>query len=163
MAVAPNRVPEDHPFFAPTFLGRAFESDPRPGPIPTSRENSFLSGMSALRSIELAEKPLDVERPGYHRELAFFRVGPRFAGTVPGELDAVLVRVAEVEGLGDAVIGGAVYGVLRVEEVFERLRQLPALGVEDGEVKKTRGFPGGGRDGASGPGVEADVVVVTAG
>src|SRR5215208_5601050 len=110
MAVALNKVPVDHAFLAPNFA-RAFEVGLSLATTPNSCAGNFLLGSTGLRSVELGEKPLDVERLSDHRKLALPRMGPLLARTVPGELDAVLVRVAEVEGLGDAVVGGAVYGI----------------------------------------------------
>src|SRR5215207_8418048 len=162
-AVAPDNDPrENHAFFVPIFA-RAFGADLAPVTVPSSREDSFLCGVTVLCSVELREKPLDVEGLSDHCELALLRIGPLLAGAVPGEFDAVLVRVAKVEGLGDAVVGGTVYGIPGIEDPLEGPGELSTLGVEDGEVEESRGSPGRGWDILASPGVEADVMVVAAG
>ena len=87
-------------------------------------------------------------------------MGPFLARTVAVQLDTVVVGVAQVQGLRDAVVGGAVQGIPSVDQDSERLRQLTPVGVEDGEVEEARRAAWGGRDVAPGSGVKTEVVVV---
>jgi len=84
-------------------------------------------------------------------------------GFVPVELYAVVVGVVEVEGFADAVVGGAVEFDLGIDESAEGIAELRARGVEDGGVIEA-GSAGRRRVSVEAfPGVEADVVVVSAG
>ncbi len=98
-----------------------------------------------------------------HRELARGGARPLGRGAVPVELDAVAIRVAEVERLADAVVGGAFERDARADETAECVGQLGASGVDDREVVETGGSGTGRRATLALPGVEADVVMVAAG
>ena len=100
---------------------------------------------------------------GVHGEAAVGCTGPVGFGAVPVKFYAVEVGVVEVEGFGDAVIGGAVEGDVGGEEAAECVGQGGAGWVEYGQVVEAGGA-GRWRLAAEGfPGVETDVVVVAAG
>src|ERR687889_2853660 len=61
------------------------------------------------------------------------------------------------------MVGGAVYWVLSFEEPAEGLREISALGVEDGEVEEACCVPRSRGRVLAHPGVQADVVVVPTG
>src|SRR5438105_5901728 len=64
---------------------------------------------SVAPSIELGEQRLQVERRIEHRDaVAVFGARPLLARPVTVELDPVLVRVAEIDRLADAVVARAV-------------------------------------------------------
>ena len=89
----------------------------------------------------LAEQALEVEPPREHRQPALGRAGPRRLGPVPVELDPVLVRVAQVERLADAVVAGAVERDAGGDQPAQGVGQRRAGRIEDGEVVE----PGGAR------------------
>ena len=82
---------------------------------------------------------------------------------VPIKLDAVLVRVAQVKRLGDAVIGGAVERDLGDDQTVQRVGERLAGRVEDSRVEEAGSARGGRRAAFVLPGVEAEMVVVAAG
>ena len=84
------------------------------------------------------------------------------AGAVPVEFDAVAVRVAEIEGFADAMVGGAIEGDVRGDEAAKCVGEGGASGIEDGEVVEAGGARWGWGAAEAFPGVEADVVVVAA-
>ena len=76
---------------------------------------------------------------------------------------SVLVGVAQIQGFAHAVVAGAVEFDAGRYHTLQRIGQLRARGIEDGEVIEA-GAAGRRRLAARAlPGVEADVVVVAAG
>src|SRR6185295_12209220 len=55
-----------------------------------------------------SEQALQVQTPSEHRQLTLGRARPLPVGTIPIQLDAVAIRVAQVERFADAVVGSAV-------------------------------------------------------
>jgi hypothetical protein len=106
---------------------------------------------------------LEVEGVGVHVEGAVGGAGPGGLGKVVVEFYAVVVGVLEVEGLADAVVGGAGEGDVVGDESAEGVSELGAGGVEDGEVVEACGVRGRGRRAEGFPGIEADVMVIAAG
>ncbi len=89
------------------------------------------------QALEVQRLPREVEPGAYPRSLA--------AVAVPGELDAVVIRVVKVDGLVRAVVGGAVYGPAALEQAFEGGGQVTARRIVDGEVVEAGRAAGGGR------------------
>jgi hypothetical protein len=109
------------------------------------------------------EEGIEVEESGGHGEVAGGGARPLVGGAIPIEFHAILIRVAEVEGLAYAVVGGAIEGDVGGDETAEGVGEGGPGGVEDGDVIEAGCM--GGRRGAAGavPGVQADVMVVSAG
>ena len=63
---------------------------------------------------------------------------------VPIKLDAVVVRVAQIERLGDAVVAGAFERDLGDDQPAQRVGQQPPGRVEDRGMVKAGGAGGGG-------------------
>jgi hypothetical protein len=57
-----------------------------------------------LLVIQLREQAIHIERAGDHRESPVDGTRPLLPGAVPVQLDAVVVGVAQVQGLGDAMV-----------------------------------------------------------
>ena len=89
-----------------------------------------------LGIVELAEQPVEIERVGAHalRDLAL----PELARPVVVDLDAVLVGIAEVDGLADEVVGGAREPHALAYGVREPARQAGPVGQQQGEVEEPR-------------------------
>ena len=98
-----------------------------------------------------------------HGEVAFGVSGPFGFGAIPVEFYAVVVRVVEVEGFAYAVVGGSVEWDVGGDEAAQSVGQGCSRGIEDGEVVEAGGSGCGRLAAERLPGVEADVVVVTAG
>ena len=64
----------------------------------------------------VGEQRVEIERRAEHRDGAVVPTRPLLLGPVAVELDAVLVRIAEVDRLADAVVAGAVDRVARREQ-----------------------------------------------
>src|ERR1051325_8412765 len=100
-----------------------------------------------------------------HPELdaALGGMGPLLAGPVPGELQAVGVRIGEVEGDADPVVRGALHRDPRGEQPAHRDREIPPGGIANGDVVEP-GMARRRRLGAAAlPGIEAEMVVIVAG
>src|SRR5215208_5572546 len=124
-------------------------------------------GGQALRSgglfvVELSEEALNVEGPCHHCESAFGSARPLLLRTVPVQLDAVAVGIPQVQRLEDAVVRGSVDGVVGFQEPLESKGEVMSLGVEDGEVEEPCRMRRSRVGVAAHPGVQADVVVVSA-
>ncbi len=65
------------------------------------------------------EEGAEIQGVGVHGEVAGGVAGPLGFGAVVVEFHSVAVRVLEVEGFGDAVVGGAVEGDVVGEEAAE--------------------------------------------
>ena len=79
-----------------------------------------------------------------HLQRAVRLLRPLVLRPVPIELDAVVVRVAQVERLGDAVVAGAFERDLGDDQPLERIGEQPPGRVEDGGMVETGGAGGGG-------------------
>ena len=98
-----------------------------------------------------------------HGERAVGIPRPFLLRPVPVELDAVLVRIAEIERFADAVVARAVELDAGLDQPAERIGERGARRVEDGDVVEP-GRAGGRRRAAFAlPGVQADVVMIAAG
>jgi hypothetical protein len=87
---------------------------------------------SALRLVQLRQQIAQIERIGEHPQAAVLALRPHLLGPVPIKLDAVVVGVAQVERLADAVVGGAFERDFCGDQPAERVGQKPAGRVEDG-------------------------------
>ena len=56
----------------------------------------------------LSQQPVEIEPPSEHRHAPLWRSGPLLLRAVPIQLQAVVVRVTQVDGFADAVITGSV-------------------------------------------------------
>ena len=109
------------------------------------------------------EECLDVEGSTEHCEVTGGVFRPLAFEAIPVELYAVVVGVVEVEGFADAVVGGAVKSNVGRQESAKCIRERGARGIENGEVIETGGA-GRGRGAAEAfPGIEANVMMVSAG
>src|SRR5207253_8860756 len=104
-----------------------------------------------------------VEPACVHNHLAVIGAGPFLAWPVAIELDTDAVRVVEVEGLADTVVGSAAEWPARVDQAPIGVGERTPAGVEDGVVIETGRARRRRRAAPALPGVEPDVVVVTAG
>src|SRR5262249_9145613 len=80
---------------------------------------------------------------------------------IPGELDAFVVRVVEVDGLVRGVVFGPVYGPAAIQQTLECDSEIPARGVVDGEVVEAGRARGGWVPARTLPPVQTGVGVVT--
>ena len=106
---------------------------------------------------------MEVQGAGVHGEFAVGGAGPGVARTVPVEFDAVLIRVAEIESFADAVVGGSIERNLVLDERFEGSAEIGARGKHNREMIETGGSGCGRLAVAAFPGVEPDVVMISAG
>src|SRR5919197_5985604 len=129
------------------------------GDLPVCRQDPHVP--RPVRLPELGEQAREVERLAAERQRA---IPPRpLAGVpVPGQLDAIEVRIVEVDRLVGPVIGRPIDGPAAIEQAFERRGQVLTGRVIDGEVVQAGGAGGGGRPVLALPRVEGDVVVVAA-
>ncbi len=100
---------------------------------------------------------------GEHLEVALCVAGPFSLWTVPVEFDAVVVGVAEIEGLADAVVGGALELDSGSDEPAQGVGEFGARRIENSHMIKAGRAVGGWPAVFALPGVEADVMMVAAG
>ena len=113
--------------------------------------------------LPLLQQRLDIQPLREHRELAVRPERPLLLRPVPIELDAVVVGIAQIERLADAVVAGAVERDAGRHQAAERVGERGARRIEDRDVIEA-GRAGRRRRAALAlPGVEADVVVIAAG
>jgi hypothetical protein len=96
------------------------------------------SGVEA-RSAELAEKLLEVKR------LVFLRrwVWPGLGRPILGQLEPVLIRIAQVDGVGcPGTIRCRIDTNASVEKAFQCRREIAPIRVADSEVVKAQSSPG---------------------
>src|SRR5215217_5748093 len=113
------------------------------------------------RVVELGHQTGPVERLALEDDLS--TPAPQGWIAVPGQLDPIAIRIVQVDCLVGAVVGRAIDPPAIVEQALERSRQVPPLGVVDGEVIEP-GRPRRWRDSALAlPGIEPDVVMISTG
>ena len=78
-----------------------------------------------------------------HRQRSVGRARPFFLRPVAVQFDAVLVGIAQIKRLADAVVAGAVELDAGLHHAMQRIRQRGARGIEDRGVEQ----PGGARRG----------------
>jgi hypothetical protein len=114
-------------------------------------------------AIELGEEGAEIEGTRDHREFAVLLAWPFVGRSVAVDLDAVAVGIVQVDGLADAVVGGAVDCDAMIDETLQRAGQLLARRIEDGEVVETGRSSLRRRTAAALPGVQSEVVMIAAG
>jgi len=133
-------------------------------PISCSRTRARSSPYGvAAASAELGQERAQVELAERHPDaLAVGRLGPLLARAVAVELDAVAVRVVEVDRLAHAVIARALDRDAGVGQAPQRDGERPPVGVADRDVVQAGRPARRGRPALRFPRVEPDVVVVAA-
>lgn len=118
---------------------------------------------SSLWPVEFSKEVMQVEWIGEHlqRPVGLFR--PFLFRSVPVELNAIVVWIAQVEGLADPVIARTLEGDLGDDQPSQSIGQQPPGRVKNGGMVKTGRTRG--RRGATEalPGIKSEVVVITAG
>src|SRR5262245_49820774 len=117
-------------------------------------------GDGSRQLLGFGEERLDVQRTREYPEASILVPGPLLHWAVPVELEAVTVRVAQIERFADSVIRGSLERDARLDEAPERVRERLAIGVADRGVEEPRVTRRRRRSAAGLPGVEPDVVVV---
>src|SRR5665213_276343 len=116
-----------------------------------------------LVAIEFGQQIVQVEWIGEHLQPAVGAFRPLILRSVPIKLHAVVVRVAQIKCLGNAVVAGALERYLGHDQPPQRIGQKPPVRVKNGSMVKTGGPRGGRRATFALPGIESDMVMVAAG
>lgn len=95
-----------------------------------------------------------------HGEATIGEARPFLGCSIAVELEAVAIGIGEVEGLADAVVGGAFKGDSGLGESLQGIPQGWPIGVKKGGVEQPGVTCWRRRPAAALPGIEADVVVV---
>jgi tRNA G18 (ribose-2'-O)-methylase SpoU len=96
-----------------------------------------------------------------HRDVAVGVARPFCFRSIPGQLDAVAIRIGQVDRLADAVIGDTLQGDARINNASHRSCEVRARRVADCKVIEAGMVRWSGRSTPALPCVEADVVVIT--
>src|SRR5215218_9255798 len=107
--------------------------------------------------VEFREERTEIERRGVHV------VGPLVARTVAIELDAVAVRVVQVDRLADAVVARAGQRHAGVDDSSHRVGERLSVGVADRRMEETGRVARRRRRAFRLPRAQTDVVVIPAG
>ena len=102
---------------------------------------------------------MQVQRFGLHIDVSVGIARPLRLGPVPIEFDAVLIRIAQVQGFAHAVIAGAIERNPGGDQPLQRVGEIGACGVDDRKVIKSGGTRGGRLAALALPGVKSNVVV----
>jgi hypothetical protein len=90
-------------------------------------------------------------------------VGPGLGRPIPGQLESVLIWIAQVDGVGrPGTIRCRIDLNAGVEKAFQGRCELAPIGVADREVVKPSRLGGGWFPAATAPSVEAEMMVVVA-
>src|ERR1700690_1118897 len=115
------------------------------------------------RFIEFGQQIMQVERVREHLQAAVRPLRPLVLRPVPIKLDAIVVWVAQVKRLGDAVVAGAFERDLGDDQPAQRVGEQRTGRVENGGMVKAGGAGGRRRAAQALPGVQAQMMVVAAG
>ena len=100
---------------------------------------------------------------GGHGEFAFGIARPLGGIAIDVEFDAVAIGIAEVESFANAVVRSTIERDFVFDEAEKGIGQRGAIRVENGDVIEAGGAVWRGFAATAFPGVEADVVMITAG
>lgn len=107
-----------------------------------------------------SQQVVEIEPLREHRQISVCRPGPRLLRSVPIEFHAVVVRVAQVKRLADAMIAGPVERDSRFQDTAEGVGQRMTRRIQDGDVVQPGCPRRRGRSPLALPGVQAEVMVV---
>ena len=99
---------------------------------------------------------------GIHRQAAIRMPRPFILGPIAVQFDAIVVRIAQVYGFTNAMIGGAVQIDARFDDAFKSLGQCSPVWVEDRRVIQTRRAGCGRRATQALPRIQSDVMMISA-
>src|SRR5258708_33167600 len=89
------------------------------------------------------EQSFDVEVPPAERQVTLGVPGPLFLGTVPGQLEAVLVGIPKVKSLVSPVVVHSVQRPVRGDKPAQRVTEGGSRRIADGDVVEPRRSAGG--------------------
>src|SRR5258707_14275006 len=112
--------------------------------------------------LALPQQVVEIEPAREHCERAVRLAWPLLLGPVAIKLDAVLVGIAQVKRLADAVIAGAVEMNSRLHHPIQGLGQRCPGRIKDGGVEQSGGPRSRRMAILAFPGVQADVMVIAA-
>jgi hypothetical protein len=105
-----------------------------------------------------------IEPAREHGKAAVGIARPFLRPSIPIKFDAVLVRIAQVQGLADAVIAGAIEENVCAPHPVQRIGKRGACWIEDRGGGIARSFPAPWRRAAPAlPRVQSDVVMIPTG
>src|SRR4029077_1447810 len=110
--------------------------------------------------VDGAEQIAQVEPLGHHGEVAGRRARPLLLWAVPVEFDAIVVRIAKIKRLADAVVARAVEWDVGLDQPAQRVGERRTRGIENRAVIEPGGAGRRRRAAAALPGVEPDVMVI---
>jgi hypothetical protein len=115
------------------------------------------------RGVPFPQQAFKIQPAREHRQLTVSGARPLIRRPIPVQLHAVVVGIAKVERLADAMVGSAVEANPRLQHAAQRIGQLRAGRVEDRRVVQPGRAGGRRRAAKTFPGVQSDVVMVAAG
>ncbi len=112
---------------------------------------------------KLTQQRVEIEGLRKHREIPIGRARPFRPGTVPIQLDAVLIGIAKVDSLAHSVVARSLERDSGIHTTTQRIGQSRSRRIKNGQMVKPRG-PCGRRGATKAfPCIEPDVMVITAG
>jgi len=111
----------------------------------------------------ISKQAIEVEWPRIHGETSVRHPRPLLRRSIPIELDAILVGIPQIQGLADAVIRRAVQHDTRGGDAAKSVGKLGPGRIEDREMVQARASGRRRRAPTTLPGVQPDMVMITAG
>jgi|GEM_PF-4357387 len=108
------------------------------------------------------QQGLQIQRPREHRQSAIRIHWPLVLRPIPIQLDAILIRIAQIQRLAHLMIRRAVERDACGFEPSQGISRIRTLRVEDRRVEKPGGARGGWLAAEAFPGVQTDVVMIAA-
>ena len=105
---------------------------------------------------------IQIELAREHRQRSIRLARPFRLEAIPVQLDTVLVGIAQVQRFADAVVAGAVELNARREHTMQRIGQRRAGRIQNRGVKQAGGAGRRRMAAFALPGIQSDVVVITA-
>src|ERR1700686_1618221 len=130
----------------------------------SKKSRSAQARLLTMRSgFSLPQQVFKIEPVREHRKRAIRLARPLFLWPVPIELDAVLVGVAQIQRLADAVIAGAIELNAGADHAMQGIGQCRPRRIENCGVKQARRSRWRRMAAFAFPGIEPDMMMIAAG
>src|SRR5450755_1297934 len=116
-----------------------------------------------LTGIQYSQEAFHIQGFRSHLQVPLFVGGPQLAGAIPVEFHPVAIGIIQVNGFRHAVVGHPGERVTRIGQSFQDNRQILTGGVQDSRMEQSRGVLRSGRSIFAVPGIQPDMVMVSAG
>ena len=139
-----------------------FHFRPEGGPSPRMQSSPKTLDRRMSRRRGFGEERVQIEWPREHGQLTPGGPRPFFPGAIAIKLDSIFVGITQIKRFAYAVVAGAIEWNIRRHQSLQGIRQRRPRRVKNGKMKETGATGRWGRPGETFPGVEADVMMISA-